>query len=199
MGIRIPNDPESYEFGNNCNHCTPGLFPDGHTPKKIRMIYYDVQACPGHPDPPNNYWFEGIQDNVNPCLWIAERTICGLDWMSRWDAQFGVLHLSNLIPPLTRHHFIGGPQPCNPYFSVNVATCFDKFGFGGRAVVRWEPDTMLASLCNDYHMVPRQEARYERDEVGIFHTQIRLASRKFSSNVLIYIDTQDFVFIDMNP
>lgn len=40
-----PIKPDGIEYGNDCELCTPGLYPAGKTPRKITIYFNDIEIC----------------------------------------------------------------------------------------------------------------------------------------------------------
>lgn len=196
MGLKVPDDLDYIIWGDDCPACTPGLFKPGHTPKFVWAIFFDIVACPGHVPPPNNKVFKLEQSIVNPCTWDGNEVYKGNRWRIQYNAFQGWMHLDHWADGPVFPYFESVRAQCAWYWNSNLRMCVNSGGTGGRAVMGNMDDSMLHSLTNDYHFVPRDRTYYERQDVGMDHVLVRLACRRFSSNVLIYLDEEDFDFIE---
>lgn len=191
MGLKIPQDEDYLLRGNNCNACTPVPYAIGEQPKFVWVIFYDVVSAPALPDAPNNMLFKCEQSPVDACTYNG---YIGSD-THYWHCQYSMFNsqvtLYQHVPGQAFGLFEDWGPPCGLTFPENEFTIPPEFGHSGRAVVGLIEDMLIPSLTSDYHFVPRDRTYYERQDVGMDHVLVRLACRKFSSNLLIYIDYED--------
>lgn len=196
MGLKVPDDTDYIIGGRQCNACTPELWAPGMTSKYVWAIFFDIEACPGHVEPPNNHVFKLEQSPIDACTWNFEGDKKGVAWRVQWSAFQGWLLLDHIDDHAVHPYFESVRAQCATYWDVNVRNCVNSGGHKGRGVVGIMEDNLIHSLTMDYHFVPRDRTFYERQDDGIDHVCVRLACRKYSSNILIYIDYEDFEYVE---
>jgi len=196
MGLKIPQDEDFLKRGANCNACTPVPYPVGAQPKFVWVQFFDVTHVPAVPDTFINHLFKCEQSPVSACTYDCIWGSATHWFWAQYDMFQGWLTLSYSTPLGNHEIFWGDENQCDLYFPTNNYTIPPWSGQGGRGQVGLIADMLIPSLTNDYHFVPRDRTYYERQDVGMDHVLVRLACRKFSSNILIYIDYEE---LDLLP
>lgn len=193
MGLKIPDLPDDYGVGRDCEAC----YDPGKTPNFVFIRFWDIEACPGNPPPPNGRTFICAQDPVIDCKFMGEIDFGGLKWRVTYMmvTLWGELVVSSInlgdVGAIYPAYFneVGGP--CAVDFMANDMLCPDAGGEGGHGHVQVIVPIIIITLTSGYHFVTTPNFLYEMQDVGMDHKLVHLADRNGKTNVLIYIDEED--------
>lgn len=139
MGHVVPGE-DPRVFGADCELCKDVLWSDGHTPKFVRMTLADITACPGKGDPPDGLFnLEQIDPDGRPCYW----QYLDDDYIIEWGFFQGAWRL--WARDLAASYWFLGDSVVNCIDEYNntiaEGACGEPLvsGWGGTALVRWEP------------------------------------------------------------
>lgn len=132
----ILDDEESCCSGVNCAYC----FAAGQAPKKIKIIFSDIEACPGEQEPPNGHEFILTQTDTFPCRYLASETISGTTWDAFLD--YGNTDYTTIVlrtgTPVTYALFDAGTEACAQTGVNRYNDCTGSMiGKNGTAVISW--------------------------------------------------------------
>jgi len=132
-------NPNTYTFGDNCGRCVgegEGRWPDGETPKYVRIRFENVEA---------NFGVSPVPEKVDI---IYEQVGAGGWWSCLWElyGEYPFTGRWNLYTPGTTEvylkrgteqlfYFYDDADGCRTYFNVNDND--DGHGHGGTAEVKW--------------------------------------------------------------
>lgn len=134
MGTPTPWPPPYSE--NNCDYCTPYLFPPGQTPRRVKMAVWGVKACPDAPHPAPNGLFVLTQLELYHCTW---RLITG-DYTFFWITRYGASACKITSPPTYGWYFYHDPAPlCETLFNNEFTDCtpYGALGHSGEVLIYW--------------------------------------------------------------
>ncbi|MCK4787775.1 MAG: hypothetical protein KAV87_28735, partial [Desulfobacteraceae bacterium] len=148
MGLRVPDIPDDYGFGDDCLPCHDA----GETPNYVFVRFYGIQSCPGRFPPPNGYLFTCKQTVGDPCIWHGEIEISTGKWSCNYDADFpwGLERRSEVVlshvDPFEVAVFTSRSAGCSA-LHVNLQTnCTMGAGFNGSAVITIYIDPIIIFL-----------------------------------------------------
>lgn len=198
MGLLPPEPPDDYGPGDDCTEC----FESGQTPNYIFVQFHGVVACSTNPVPPNGVVILCEQNPLKPCEFLGQFTWRGNSWECLYQMNVlgpggdqSFLELVVMGLGLTAY-FAADGSPCDIEFPTSYTACPAWGGAGGHGHVRSFSGAVIIGLTHHYHFVTVPGVRYEVDEVGIDHYQMRLATHFDHTNVLMLIEKEEFVIME---
>jgi hypothetical protein len=179
MGTHV----EPFEYGLDCLTC----FLPGRTPKTVKIVFEDIEACPGYPvKPPNNWLFTLKQHPGIPCLWYNWDFT---DWyiVLTYTPDDSQLICNHMIDPTGQLFSSVILTPCVKLFN-NQFTCASGDTFNGRGRVLFQPDNWPDVLANQYSFCPNPGTLFDRSPSADGGQVIKLANRRDKSNILIKVE-----------
>lgn len=138
MGTPIPSpDPE---YGVDCPHCTPALWPVGKTPASVYIYFSGLISCNLSPfGPPNGLTFRLDQQVGSPCWFRHSGAVWECDW---YPFHLGkVKSYVQLMDTIGWGWFSGALATCPPEYTIfpndQFQCLFMWAGAMGTATVFW--------------------------------------------------------------
>lgn len=177
-------------YGDDCTNGIPTLWKSGKTPRVVSVTFTGILKCWGTTEDPPNGSYYLIQASDEPCRWQYENN-AGLLIIWSLGADTSHLELSNTILHnvyFTQTYLIG----CQVIFSNELVCPANRYG-EGIGSVSWTPNPIVTAVAVDYSFAPLDGTLYDITECGIDHEIIKLANSRDKTNVLIYVDKEDFL------
>lgn len=143
------------EYGNDCNACTPALWPVGKTPASVWLLFDGLTSCGRSPfHPPNGLLLKLDQVPGTPC-WYRHRG-------TGWDADFYASRPGpgdsyvQLVDANGWFWFVGTGAHCpaehTSFVNDQFMCLFMWAAYGGSATVLW--NTTVLALVKYFGLKP---------------------------------------------